>query len=703
MDKLSASKYWDELRNQVHYDNVTAGSNKNFYWTDKYNHSWVTSKERILRTTSPCPYCNNRQLLKGFNDLKSLYPEVVKEFHPTLNKILPTEVLGSSTQKFWWVCSKGHEWETKLNLRTKTNSKCPTCSGKRILEGFNDLTTTHPHLLKEWDKNNNLLPTSISASSKRKIKWVCDKEHKWEAQVINRSRLQKPSGCPVCVNQKIVPGVNDLQTSHPQVAEAWDTVRNVLSPTEVGAGNKTKIWWVEPVCGHTYELNIDKKVKAKNCQVCINRIVVPGVNDLATINPQLAKEWHPTKNTVNVNLVTSGNSNRVWWMCSKDHEWEATPNDRNIYDTKCPYCSNQKVLQGFNDLQTLHPQLASQWSKKNLHILPTQVTPGADVKVLWECDKGHEWEALVYSRTSTKRATNCPMCSRKRVIPGETDLGTLNPSVALEWHTALNGDLTPNMVTAFSNKKVWWLCIKNHKWLAAVNNRHQGKGCPDCSSRATTSKSEREIFGYLKSKGFNVIENSREVLDGKELDIYIPEKQIAIEYNGLYWHTEKFRTRTYHYDKWKACKDKGIQLIQVWEDDYVRNPQLIHQMLLHKLGGSEQVKLYARKLDIIEVSDDDDAYMFLKNNHIQGWGSTTIFYGLRHGVDIVAVLGLKKTSKHKKDEYTLTRYATSQNVVGGFSKLLTHAEKTIAFKTLTTYSDNQVSDGAYMRVMVLLL
>lgn len=172
-------------------------------------------------------------------------------------------------------------------------------------------------------------------------------------------------------------------------------------------------------------------------------------------------------------------------------------------------------------------------------------------------------------------------------------------------------------------------------------------------------------------------------------------EKIAVEFNGLYWHREKVRSnKNYHYNKWLECQKQGIQLIQIWEDDWYQNPELVKQMLAHKLGVSSQPKIYARNTKIVFL-ENEQAKNFLNNNHIQGEVLGSIRLGLVTDThQLVAVMVLKKEGK----TLNLLRFATSQPVVGGFTKLLKHVEKTYKPEEIITFSDNCVSDGGfYMR------
>ena len=147
-----------------------------------------------------CPICTNTKVLNGFNDLATTHPQLTKEWHPTKNeKLLPSHVLAGTHKKVWWLCEKGHEWQAEIKSRS-IGIGCPICANKKILQGFNDLTTTHPHLLKEWHptKNIDILPTQISAGSNKKVWWLCEKGHEWQTPISYR----KDCNCPICNESK---------------------------------------------------------------------------------------------------------------------------------------------------------------------------------------------------------------------------------------------------------------------------------------------------------------------------------------------------------------------------------------------------------------------------------------------------------------------------------------------------------------------
>ena len=197
-------------------------------------------------------------------------------------------------------------------------------------------------------------------------------------------------------------------------------------------------------------------------------------NDLASVNPILAKEWHSTKNgKIKPIEVSSGSSKKIWWLGTCGHEWQASVHHRNKNKSGCPFCSGNKVLKGFNDLATTNPKLVQEWHpNKNENITPNSITSGSSKKVWWKCELGHEWEATISHRN---KGSKCPVCANQKILKGFNDLGTTNPELAKEWNPTKNKNLTAEMITHKSGKKVWWQCSDNHEWQATVSDRTRGE------------------------------------------------------------------------------------------------------------------------------------------------------------------------------------------------------------------------------------
>ena len=200
------------------------------------------------------------------------------------------------------------------------------------------------------------------------------------------------------------------------------------------------------------------------------------------------------------------------------------------------------------------------WHKNNENGFdPYTIRSGSDQKVSWICAKQHRWDAAVNNRTSGK--TTCPYCSGLLPIVGETDLETTHPNLALEWNYEKNGELRPTHVKAGSNKKVWWKCEREHEWFATIADRKKGAGCPTCAKEKHTSFPEQAVYYYLKQH--NIVLN-REKVFGKEIDIYLPNINVGVEYNGKYYHKNRDKKDN---EKIQFLKNNGVNVYTIKEDE----------------------------------------------------------------------------------------------------------------------------------------
>lgn len=342
--------------------------------------------------------------------------------------------------------------------------------------------TGREDLLAEWDTKRNLplTPETTSYGSKRKVWWRCVDGHRWQAAV--HTRTGSGTGCPYCSGRNPIKGKTDLGTCYPLLAAEWHPDKNGdLTPSDVLPGSHRHVWW-RCAQGHEWNAQIKARVSGVGCPICANKQVLQGDNDLAANYPELAQQWHPTKNGVlTPKDVVPGTKRKVWWCCSHGHEWQASVASR-VAGSGCPVCVGKKIIPGENDLASQFPEIARQWHPtKNGPLRPEHIAPASNRKVWWICDQGHAYQAIVSSRT--QRGGGCPYCANKKVLPGFNDLATVYPAVARQWHPTLNGTLTPDQVLPGSRKKVWWQCAEGHSWQAVVYSRtgSQSCGCPICS------------------------------------------------------------------------------------------------------------------------------------------------------------------------------------------------------------------------------
>lgn len=608
----------------------------------------------------------------------------------------------SSSRPVKWQCALGHQWESKLVYRTQ-GSGCPVCANRVILVGFNDLATTHPDLAAEWHSTKNVLrPEDVVAGAGKKVWWECSAGHEWQTTVLSRS---SGTGCRQCNALKPSPkkGIKGkvtvpLAVSYPNVAVQWVSAMadKSLTSQTVSAGSNKVALWQAVACGHTWEQSVARRVSSYRngvvCGVCDGRLVQPGVNDLFAKHPHLLSEWDASANGgVAPRDMAETSSIVVWWQCSKGHRWDA-PAVKRALGQGCAVCAGKRIVVGQNDLASVAPRLAAEWHPtKNGALTPQEVTEKNGTKVWWQCSKGHEWKVAVYARSN---GNNCPVCGGKQVVAGFNDLATLMPSLAKEWHPTANGALTPKDVTLKSGITASWVCpVKGHAWRTSVATRANGSGCPRCLNRI--SKGEQEIINFVKGLQVGKVEESvRGVLPGKnELDVYVKEAQFAIEHNGIYFHSTRYlhaSPQERHRAKYEIARDAGIFLIQVWEDEWRDRRTIVERSIARKLGVSEEVKVNARQADIA-YPDKLKVEGFMVSNHIQGSNPSSSYVSLqtKGNNETVAMLGYRREAKGLH----ITRYATSANVRGGFTKLLSHVRRRHPGVPVFTFSDNCVSDG----------
>ena len=440
---------------------------------------------------------------------------------------------------------------------------------------------------------------------------------------------------------------NLLIHNHPDLLNSeWDyelNNANNINANTVTCGSHVKAHWKCNAYGHSYEMMIKERVKGSKCPYCMNRKVLPGFNDLQSNYPDLVNsEWDWELNdAINVkpDMLTYGSSMKVYWKCVNNHHWKASVNRRTSMNTRCPYCTGLNAITGVNDLLTLYANIIkTEWewvenSKKNLE--PSELKAGSNRKASWHCNTCHgRYEMSIYAKIICKQS--CPYCIGKKTLPGYNDLETLYPDLAKEWYQPMNGNITARMVTPGSETirikdknnpkktirvKPAWKCREcSHIWHATVYSRTGlESGCPACWQHTHKSKQEDEvacyISNYLCEHHTNIKYTMKRSISFKEiyehdhvnmnadiisahdnyskhmrmeLDVYIPELNFAIEYDGDYWHDDKIMMRAKgitnadsHRIKQELCKQAGIELIFITEHDWLHDNNMVKQDINH--------------------------------------------------------------------------------------------------------------------------
>ncbi|MDC6468157.1 zinc-ribbon domain-containing protein [Flavobacteriaceae bacterium] len=522
-----------------------------------------------------------KKLPKG-KSLAEVNPKLAKEWHPTLNgKLTPSDVSFGAIKKVWWKCEKGddHVWESTPNGRSK-GTGCPICSGRKVVKS-NCLATTNPNLISQWHQslNGKVTPFDVMEKSNKKYWWVCEKEeeHIWETSPNARSRGQ---GCPYCSGKKVSDS-NSFKNNRPDLLQLWDYTKNIdITPKEVSIGSDKKVWWLcEKNKKHTYRSSIYNRVKGKGCPYCAGQ-KVDKTNSFASSFPELLNLWNYDLNKKNTpDEVVAGSTKKVWWKCLKeaDHIWKSSVVNISL-GKGCPFCAGKKITTS-NCLATINPKLAKEWHpSKNGELTPNNVGIGSIKKVWWKCEKGddHEWINSVNGRMKDG-GRGCPICSNQLIVVSNS-LATTNPKLAKQWHPYKNNNsIDPNNVSEGSNKKVWWQCEKgnNHEWRASISSRNRGNGCPFCT---LTPQSRQELIITFELKNiFNINPKGFKTrVNGKlwSIDIYIPEINLGIEFDGAYWHKgkrelDKLKTEQLHLKGFHIIRVRQEPLKRIFDTDVI--------------------------------------------------------------------------------------------------------------------------------------
>ncbi len=454
--------------------------------------------------------------------------------------------------------------------------------------------------------------------------------------------------------------------------------KNSFELTAVAPGSPKKAIW-ECQAGHEWETAVRKVVQqGQRCPYCQNKKVLKGFNDLESKRPDLLAFYDYSQNP-RPDEIQETHNKPVWWHCPIGHSWEEKPFTlTKRTENYCPECRDTKDSIAVRS-KNLLPWLAN-LEDKNL-----SASSRSPINLV--CPNGHHFEE---SPGLLKNSPRCYYCEGTKVLAGFNDLATLYPKLALEWN-----DSTPiETVSRQSSLRADWKCQEcGYCWEAFVYNRTSGYGdCFKCSLK-TGSKPQRELGNFIESLGFNPSYNKKGLLEGNlEVDIYIPEKKVAIEFNGLYWHsTDKHQDINRHFEKWKSCQAAGIKLIVVWDDEWRENRAVVEKLLAHKLGVSSLETVFARKTSASKLATAE-IKAFLNFNHIQG-ATAGRGYGLKDETGRVVAAMLVRKSSSLKGHLEIVRYATACNVPGGFTKLLAHVKENESPSGFVTFSDNSLSEG----------
>jgi very-short-patch-repair endonuclease/DNA-directed RNA polymerase subunit RPC12/RpoP len=404
---------WHPTKNgKLTANQVLPSASRKVWWRCAKGHDFNSTINSRASGTG-CPYCSNKRIGYG-NSLIDRFPSIAKEWHPTRNgELTPSNIVFGSSRNIWWQCARGHEWETKVIARTHRNTNCPKCkpqASKLELRIFAEMLPIFGKIERQkklWRKEFDLVIESLKVCVEVDgYPWHNDKV---DHDLLKLKLCRKHGYNLFRVRDKRLPAIDG-----PVVIYSESALHSQFHTT------KALILLISKLVPHNQEIRnrivaYRRKSRWQNeavYQKMLAELPGPGSDrSIAVTDPELAAEWHPTKNgALTPEMVSAGSGELIWWRCARGHEWA-----RAVYaKRKCPYCSNLLATEE-NSLHKLHPKIAKQWHPtKNLPATPDMVPAGSGKRYWWICERGHEWEREVEKRTKAGRG--CPYCAR-RLLP----------------------------------------------------------------------------------------------------------------------------------------------------------------------------------------------------------------------------------------------------------------------------------------------
>lgn len=295
----------------------------------------VSTSRNGAPVKKPCPVCAEAHV-RTSNYLSTKFPAIAAQLDRERNdSACLVDIRPGSHRKLYWLCEKQHSYLASPANRTIGKSGCPICQNRQIVRGINDIATTHPALVAEWHPSYLLQcpPTKVGAANKTRLPWLCVNGHEFWAPIFERAQGR---GCPECRKQPSSLGVDDLTITHPQLAAEWSEKNGTRKPSDFTYGSKETAIWTCPA-GHSYTMRIERRASGYNCKLCSSRKLVSGINDLATTQPILVREYHPTLNSKPASEIFGSNT-KLWWRCIAAEHLYAQTVPHRIESHGCPEC-----------------------------------------------------------------------------------------------------------------------------------------------------------------------------------------------------------------------------------------------------------------------------------------------------------------------------------------------------------------------------
>jgi very-short-patch-repair endonuclease len=525
-----------------------------------------------------------------------------------------------------------------------------------------NITITHPEIAKQWHptKNGDLRAENFKKSnSKDTIWWLCNKPsvcgclHEWQSTIKNRTK--RGNGCPFCSPNRLKVCVHtSIVGTHPEIAKQWHPTKNGdLKAENFPSGSGKEIWWLcdetfDCGCLHEYPARIDHRIGSKSgCSICSHRILCCNQQSILITHPEIAKQWHPTKNgkLTPDNFREKSSSDEIWWICDKKcaygclHEWQTTIANRTS-GCGCPYCCiPRKQLCEHDSIKYTHPKIAEQWHPtKNGELKPEQFSFGShEENTWWLCDKtcdygcNHEYQSTISNRCN---GHGCPFCENQQSCI-HTSIVYTNPKLVKQWHPTKNGCLLPENFTYGSGQRIWWVCDKKHEWESTIDNR-RNRGCPYCRNKTEQKLYDALIPQYPKLEREFRVEWCMNI-NQLPYDFVLKEDKIIIELDGPQhfeqvsnWKSPE-ETHMNDIHKMKCAKANGYSVIRLLQTDVFYDT---YDWLTELRANIEKIKAEQRLQRVYMCKDNEYAvFNKLVRKYKLIWKERCVLCNVNHPVE----------------------------------------------------------------------
>lgn len=554
---------WLEEENGPISESISINSHKKVWWVCSKGHRWQAIIGNRVRLKSGCPYCSNRKVGYG-NDLASTHPELVKDLHPTKNKLSPSSVTYGTKVKFVWVCTNSHYWSATPYDKLRGRS-CPYCLNRKLGQG-NDLQSQYPNLAKEWCDELNGFPASKQVSGTFfNAWWKCSKcGNKWSRDVKGRV---DGAGCPICkqkqsadtrIERQILFG-GSFKDNHPLLVKEWHPTKNPLSSDKYLSGSGKKVWWLCPR-GHDYKMSIKERTKknAYGCPKCsgnTSKVEIRTLSELLFVFNEL--RWRER---------IGGHEADIWskefnFIIEVDgYPWHKGKEKRDkikqqyfeslgitvfrLRDIRLTSIGNYEIK--FRSDSVSNSLLHESIKQLVQLILVTSINIPIGIRQASEeyikskayCGDKYYQEYLKYYRGPP---------------PGKS-LKAMFPSIAKEWSD--KNYIEPDQVSCGSKERYWFICPKGHKYNQTIGSRTYGKAnCPICANRRVL-------------KGYNDLESNYPDIakEWSKNNKYKPSEMVYGSKKKMLWncmmcekeYESSVRNRTQKGTKCPSCSRKEV-------------------------------------------------------------------------------------------------------------------------------------------------